>query len=80
MQRTLVITATTLLLTALACAGVKVHYKIETTRAQASSQSDTDEVSEYVRALRERGQKELADAIEQNHRDFETRVEASAAE
>jgi hypothetical protein len=79
MQRTLLITATTLLLTALACAGVKVHDKIETTRAQVS-QSDMDEVSEYVRALRERGQKELADAIEQNHRDFETRTEASAME
>jgi hypothetical protein len=81
MQRTLLITATVLLLTALACAGVRVHDKIETTRAQVS-QRGMDEVSEYVRALREREQneKELADAIEQNHGGFETRTEASAME
>jgi hypothetical protein len=82
MQRTLLITATTLLLTALACAGVRVHDKIEASRAQASAQRDMDEVSEYVRAIRERerNEKALADAIEQNHRDFEMRREASATE
>jgi signal transduction histidine kinase len=73
MQRTLLITATTLL---------EVHDKIEASRVQALAQRDMDEVSEYVRALREREQneKELADAIEQNHQDFETRTEASATE
>jgi hypothetical protein len=45
MQRILLITATALLLTALAGVGVKVHDKIETSRVQAYAQAhhDTDE-------------------------------------
>ena len=89
MQRISLITATALLLTALVCVGVRVHDKIEASRLQAYEQAraerdqqrDIDELLVFgVRALEREHEKELADAIEQNHRDFETRTEASATE